>query len=93
MIWLFGAFLKPEDSSDLLVTLEAEDKHCLKGMLAEIKAPTLVIGGEDDYFYPLRETALGILDAQLILYKGFGHNALFDNKKQFQKDALKFLRS
>ena len=81
----------PADPSDLLVTLEAEDKHDFKERLAEIKAPTLVIGGEEDSFYPIRETAAGIPNAELILYEGFGHNAMSANKRQFQEDILAFL--
>jgi len=62
---------------------EAEDKHDFKERLAEIKVPTLVIGGEEDHFYPIRETTARIPNAELILYEGFGHNAMFDNKRQF----------
>jgi alpha-beta hydrolase superfamily lysophospholipase len=36
-------------------------------------------------------TAAGIPNAELILYEGFGHNAMFDNKRQFQEDILAFL--
>ena len=91
LMWFFATFSAPEDPSDMVVTLEAEDKHDFKDRLAEIKAPTLVIGGEEDYFYPIRETAAGIPNAELILYEGFGHNAMFDNKRQFQEDILAFL--
>lgn len=79
----------PADPSDVLVTLEAEDNHDFKDRLAEIKAPTLVIGGEEDYFYPIRETAAGIPNAKLILYEGLGHNAISD--KRFGEDVLAFL--
>ncbi len=91
LMWLYGTFAAPGDPSDMLVTLEAEDKHDFKDRLVEIKAPTLVIGGEEDFFYPIRETAAGIPNAELILYEGFGHNAMFDNKRQFQEDILAFL--
>ncbi|MFB0502694.1 MAG: alpha/beta fold hydrolase [Candidatus Bathyarchaeia archaeon] len=93
LMWLFGTFAAPNDPSDFLVTLEAEDKHDFKDRLVEIKVPTLVIGGEEDFFYPIRETAAGIPNAELILYEGFGHNAMFDNKHQFQEDILAFLAS
>lgn len=91
-IWLFASFMTPDDPTDLLIVMEAEDKHDFKDRLAEIKAPTLVIGGEEDFFYPIRETAVGILNAELILYEGFGHNVPDDNKRQFQKDVLAFLK-
>ena len=91
-MWLFASFMKPDDPTDLLLVMEAEDKHDFKDRLAEIKAPTLVIGGEEDFFYPIRETAAGIPNAELIVYAGFGHNVVDDNKRQFQEDILVFLK-
>jgi pimeloyl-ACP methyl ester carboxylesterase len=90
-MWLFGAMGAPADPSDGLVEIEAEDKHDFKERLAEIKVPTLVIGGEEDYFYPIRETAMGIPNARLILYEGLGHNAAFDHNRQLSEDVLVFL--
>ncbi|MCW4044565.1 MAG: alpha/beta hydrolase [Candidatus Bathyarchaeota archaeon] len=62
---------KPHDHpSDLLVEGKAEIAHNSKSRLAEIKAPTLVIAGDKDYFCPverLRETAAGIPNAKLVL--------------------------
>jgi len=65
LIWivsLFGGmfFGAPEDPSDLVATIEAEDKHNFKNRLSEITAPTLVIAGDKDPFYSVtlfRETA------------------------------------
>jgi len=48
--------------------------------------------GEEDHFYPIRETAARIPNAELIFYEGFGHNTMFDNKRQFQEDFLMFLK-
>lgn len=90
-MWVYATFSKPADPSDLLVTIEAEDKHNFKNQLADIKVPTLVIGGEEDYFYLIPETAQGIPNAKLILYKKSGHNVMFDNSRQFQEDILEFL--
>jgi len=90
-MWLFGAIGAPADPADGLVEIEAEDKHDFKERLAEIKVPTLVIGGEEDYFYPIRETAMGIPNAKLILYEGLGHNVMFDRNRQFSEDVLAFL--
>jgi pimeloyl-ACP methyl ester carboxylesterase len=92
MMWLTATFGAPKDPSDVVVTIEAEDKHNFKDLLGQIKVPTLVIGGVDDYFYPIRETAEGIPDAKLILYEKFGHNAWLDNRKKFQEDVMKFLK-
>jgi pimeloyl-ACP methyl ester carboxylesterase len=83
---VFGA---SNGSADGLVELEAEDKFNFKERLADIKVPTLVIGGENDSFYPIRETAEGIPGAKLILYKKSGHTAMF--KPQFNRDVLSFL--
>ncbi len=92
MFWLFGrlAFGCPSTPSDGLVEIEAEDKHDFKEHLAEIKVPTLVIGGDKDFFYPIRETAEGIHDAKLVLYEGIGHTAMM--KREFSADVLAFLR-
>ena len=93
-MWLFGkSMFGVSDPSDGLVEVEAEVNHDFTfEQLAEIKVPTLVIGGEEDKFYLNRETAEGIPNAKLILYKGFGHNAFDDNKLQFQADILSFLK-
>jgi len=88
-MWLFGAIGAPADPSDGLVEIEAEDSHNFKDRLAEITVPTLVIGGEEDFFYPIRETAVGIPNAKLILYEGVGHGAMM--KRQFSEDVLAFL--
>jgi pimeloyl-ACP methyl ester carboxylesterase len=85
-------FAAPEDPSDLVVTIEAEDKFNFKERLAQITAPTLVVAGDEDPFYTealFRETAEGIPNARLILYKGMGHPA---SGKQFRRDVLQFLR-
>jgi pimeloyl-ACP methyl ester carboxylesterase len=93
LMWLFGTYGAPDDPSDGLVEIEAEGKHDFKDRLAEIKVPTLLIGGEEDFFYPIRDTAAGIPNAKLILYEGLGHNAIFDHRRQFSEDVLAFLRS
>lgn len=76
LFWLFGKRVvgAPDNPSD---------------GLAEIKVPTLVIGGEEDFFYPIRETAAGIPNAKLILYEGVGHGAMM--KHQFSEDVIAFL--
>jgi pimeloyl-ACP methyl ester carboxylesterase len=95
VVWLgamlMGTLDAPKDPNDLVVTIEAEDKHDFKDRLAQITAPTLVIAGDQDPFYTetlFRETAAGIPNARLILYKGMGHPA---SGKQFGQDVLAFL--
>jgi len=92
-ISLFGKsfFGMPDDPSDLVITIEAEDKHNFKDRLSEISAPTLVIAGDKDPFYSeklFRETAEGISNTKLIIYKGMGHPA---SGKQFKRDLRNFL--
>ena len=68
----------PDDPSDLIVTIEAEDAFDLRNRLAEITAPTLVIAGAADPFYNeelFRDTARGIPGAKLVLYPEMGHPA------------------
>jgi pimeloyl-ACP methyl ester carboxylesterase len=89
--YLMGTVGTPQDPNDLVVTIEAEDKHDFKDRLAQITAPTLVVAGDKDPFYTetlFRETAAGIPNARLILYKGMGHPA---SGKQFSQDVLAFL--
>jgi len=93
--WLISALMSlspPKDASDLVVTVEAEDKFNFRDRLAEITAPTLVIAGDEDPFYTpalFLETAEGIPNARLILYSGMGHPA---SGKQFGRDLLAFLK-
>jgi pimeloyl-ACP methyl ester carboxylesterase len=96
VIWissfLAGMFGAPKDPSDLVVTIEAEDKFNFKDRLGQITAPTLVVAGDEDPFYSealFRETAEGIPNARLVLYKGMGHPA---HGEQFRRDVLQFLK-
>ena len=92
-LWLIGPlmFSKPEPLSDVLVEGKAEMAHNTRDRLAEIRAPTLVIGGDQDFYCPaerLRETAAEIQDSRLVLYEGKGHTTM---GKQFDLDILAFL--
>ena len=71
------------------VEIEAEDRHDFTERLVEIKVPTLVIGGELDKFYDIRQMAEGISGARLVLYKNTGHTAMM--KRRFGEDILAFL--
>ncbi len=94
-VWIAGfmlALILPRNLSDLVITIEAEDRHHFKDRLSEITAPTLVVAGDKDQFYSetlFRETAEGIPNARLILYQGMGHPA---SGKQFRQDVLAFLK-
>ena len=70
---------EPDDAGDYLVTIEADLAHDGAGALARIAAPTLVIAGSRDFFYPeaiVRETAALIPRATLRLYAGVGHDCI-----------------
>jgi pimeloyl-ACP methyl ester carboxylesterase len=66
----------PADPSDMLVTLEAEDAFDVRADLPRITAPTLVIGGTKDPFYPadyFEETARNVADGRAHIFEGWGH--------------------
>lgn len=94
MVWVAGRLMvsgAAPNLSDLVITVEAEDRHNFKERLAEIRAPTLVIAGAEDPFYTpnlFRETAAGIPQARLVLYDKMRHPA---TGKRFQRDVLAFL--
>lgn len=82
----------PKDASDLVVTIDAEDRFDFRDRLGQISAPTLLVAGEDDPGYSpelFRETADGIGDCRLALYPGMGHPA---RGPQFERDVSAFLR-
>lgn len=88
---LFGGMGAPKDSSDGLIEIEAEDKHDFWRRLPDIRVPTLVIGGDEDYFYPIAETAERLPNARLVLYEGYGHNVIFSRGRQFDEEVWAFL--
>ncbi len=64
------------DPNDVLVTVDAEDVFDVKDDLARITAPTLVIGGGKDPFYPremFQATADGVEDGWAHIFEGWGH--------------------
>jgi pimeloyl-ACP methyl ester carboxylesterase len=93
LMGMMGFLLIPADASDGIVEIEAEDSHDLSDRLDGIKAETLVIGGEEDFFYPVRETAGRIPGARLVLYPNLGHNAMFVRSRQFGGEIRAFLLS
>ena len=92
-MWLLAPLLVPADPSDGIVEIEADDRYDLSDQLDRIKADTLVIGGEEDFFYAIRETAGKIPNARLILYPNVGHNAMFVRSRQFGEEIRAFLLS
>jgi len=66
----------PDDPSDMLVTLDAEDVFDVGDQLDRITAPTLVIGGAKDVFYTrelFEQTAAGVKDGRVHIFPDWGH--------------------
>ena len=80
------------DLGDLAVTLAAEDAFDLRE-LAPIQAPTLIVAGGQDRFYPqalFAETARLIPDATLAIYPWRGHITVVSDPDA-QAVIIKFL--
>jgi pimeloyl-ACP methyl ester carboxylesterase len=81
------------DPSDMIATVEAEDAFDASDWLGEIRAPTLVIGGEHDPCYSrelFAETTRGIPDARLFIYERRGHGGTVTDRR-FARDVTAFL--
>jgi pimeloyl-ACP methyl ester carboxylesterase len=79
LLWLAGPKMHPEDPSDMLVVIDAEDRFDAAPQLHRITAPTLVIAGDRDRNYTpalFWETAEDIPGARLRLYRGKGHASI-----------------
>ena len=95
LLWLVGPLLikRNWDPSDMISTIRADDPFDVGDRLGEISAPTLVIGGGRDRFYPtalFRETAEGIPNARLIIYENRAHGGTFVDRR-FGRDVVAFL--
>jgi pimeloyl-ACP methyl ester carboxylesterase len=80
--------------NDFLVEVEADREMNFLDRLGEIKAPTLILSGEDDIMYSIedvKKTACGIPNCELKLYPRYGHNLSVVNMKQVVQDMIKFL--
>ena len=76
LAWAMGRSMSPKDPGDLLVTLDAEDVFDVGDHLHRITAPTLVIGGAKDVFYPrelFEQTAARVQDGRAHIYPDWGH--------------------
>jgi pimeloyl-ACP methyl ester carboxylesterase len=84
---------RPADPDGMVAMLLAEDTFDLCGRLAEIRAPTLVIGGDQDRFYPpdlVRRSAEGIPNARFHMYRGRKHHTVARDPR-FSTDIVAFL--
>jgi pimeloyl-ACP methyl ester carboxylesterase len=84
LMWLLDPLARPKDPSDMVAFARAEDAFDVTNRLADITAPTLVIGGERDNVYGLdllRATATGVRDGRLITYTGASHASTMTDKR------------
>ncbi len=93
LVPVMGRLTKPVSYERFFIQAEACLTHDAFARLAEIAAPTLVIGGEQDHALgaePSRELAAAIPGAQLRMYAEWGH-ALYEEATDFNQTVLEFL--
>ena len=91
-----GRFALPTPAvpADMWISLEAELDYDGRKSVDRIEAPTLVIGGSEDPFFPpaiLRETAETIPNSELHVIQGAKHGAFLTHKPMFEKRVRTFL--
>jgi pimeloyl-ACP methyl ester carboxylesterase len=89
VLWLTAP--TPTDPGGMIAMLDAEDGFDLD--CSKVRAPTLLIAGENDLLYPrdlAEQTAAGIPDARLLLYKSRGHVSV-TRERTFYTDISDFL--
>jgi pimeloyl-ACP methyl ester carboxylesterase len=75
---IIARLARPDTPDEFIATIEAEDAFDLCSSLTRISAPTLVVGGARDPFYPpelFRRTAAGIPNGRLLLDPRAGHGS------------------
>jgi pimeloyl-ACP methyl ester carboxylesterase len=73
--WVMGGFT-PEDQSDMLAVIAAEDAFDVEQQLDRVTAPTLVLGGDADGFYTrdlFERTGTGIPHGRAVVLPGRSH--------------------
>ncbi|RQG95939.1 alpha/beta fold hydrolase [Natrarchaeobius chitinivorans] len=84
----------PAFGSDVVVSIDAILAYDGSDRLEGIDPRTLVIGGDDDPFYPeeiLRETHAGLSDAQLAMFRNASHGVFLERKAAFDNWTRRFL--
>ena len=95
--WMFpvtALFTKPRSYRRFLILAEACRTHDAQTRLAQITAPTLVIGGEQDKCLGgdgSRELAAAIKDARLKMYSRYGHGC-YEEAADFWQTVADFLK-
>lgn len=83
LLWLFAKRVAPDDPSDMLATIQAEERFDVCDDLGRVAAPTLVLGGARDPFYSaelFEATARGVPGGRLHLFADKGHGVLKDEE-------------
>lgn len=84
----------PDYPWDFVVSLRAEAEADLMPHLPEIKAPTLVVAGDRDFFYSredLETTADWIPNGELHLLRGVGHGIARSHRNRVRELVERFL--
>ena len=90
---IVGRLTKPRSYERFFVLAQACLTHDAYEFLEQIRARTLVVGGEKDLALggdASRELAERIPDARLVMYGRWGHG-LYEEEKTFNHEILKFL--
>jgi pimeloyl-ACP methyl ester carboxylesterase len=93
--WFGGSGREPDprDVADFKATVEAVLRHDTSGYLKGLTVPTLILGGQDDPFFPepaLRVTAAEIPDAHLEVHAG-GHGVPKHHSRWLEDQVAAFL--
>lgn len=96
MAYTIGTLISRKSNlNDFNVLIDALLSHNAKSILSDIKCPVLLIGGEEDMFYPpeiLKEMDKDIPDSKLLIYPLVGHGLIEFRKKDFENDVISFLQ-
>ena len=90
---LIGKLTKPASYDRFFIQAEACLSHDAYESLQKIKAPTLVVGGEQDKALggdASREIASAIANAQLLMYEQWGHG-LYEEEPTFNQTIMEYL--
>lgn len=93
LVPIMGKLTKPKSYERFFIQADACLMHDAYEGLHRIKAPTLVIGGEQDHALggdASREIAEKIPNAQLLMYEQGGHG-LYEEAKDFNQAVLEYL--
>lgn len=93
LVPIMGKLTKPRSYDRFLIQAEACRCHNSFGQLAQIRCPTLVIGGEKDAVIgstAARELAERIPGARLVTYPRWGHG-VYEEEPGFNRTVLEFL--